>query len=166
MTYPPPPSQPDATQPLTPPPAKPRISRAAIVGIVIGGLIVLCCVGGVIGAIAGDEGEPGAQADPTAAASATVAPSTPAAAASTVAEPSPSPTATEVAVPDLTGENAQIAYETLTELGFTKVTFGSQDADDQIVLYPPNWTVTKQSAEAGTKLRTDRTIVLTCTKEG
>ncbi|NYT96287.1 PASTA domain-containing protein [Salinispora sp. H7-4] len=71
-----------------------------------------------------------------------------------------------MAVPDLVGENAQIAYEKLTELGFTKVKFGSQDADDQIVLYPPNWTVTKQSTEAGAKLRTDRTIVLTCTKEG
>ncbi|RLK13313.1 PASTA domain-containing protein [Micromonospora sp. M71_S20] len=69
-------------------------------------------------------------------------------------------------MPNLIGENAQIAYETLTDLGFTKITFGSQDTDDKIVLYPPNWTVTKQSTKAGVKVRVDRTIVLTCTKEG
>ncbi|RKN16540.1 hypothetical protein D7147_22500 [Micromonospora musae] len=62
--------------------------------------------------------------------------------------------------------SAQVAYETLTDLGFTKVTFGLQDDDDKVVLFPPNWTVAKQRAKAGVLVRTGKTIVLTCTKEG
>lgn len=69
-------------------------------------------------------------------------------------------------MPNLVGQNAQVAYETLTDLGFTKVTFGSQDADDKLVLYPPNWTVKKQSTKAGVMAAPDRTVVLTCSKEG
>lgn len=68
-------------------------------------------------------------------------------------------------MPNLVGENAQVAYEKLREMGFTKVSFGSADPDHEVVLFPPNWTVTKQSAKAGVKVRTDQTIVLTCTKD-
>jgi hypothetical protein len=189
MTYPP--QQPDQppyrTQPAYPPaqppypvqpqmpvpppitPVKRGLSKGAIIGIVAGAIVALCCVGGVVAAaIDGSSTEKTAQ--PTVAASATAAPASSAAEApaATTAAVKPSatgPTVKTVTMPKLVGENAQVAYETLQELGFTKVSFGSADADDTLVLYPPNWTVTKQTTKSGVKVRTDKAVVLTCTKD-
>ena len=51
------------------------------------------------------------------------------------------------------------------KLGFANIQYGSQDRNDTVVLLASNWTVTKQSAKAGSKVPTDTLIVLTCTKE-
>jgi hypothetical protein len=69
-------------------------------------------------------------------------------------------------MPKVTGENAAVADDKLRKLGFTNIQYGSQDKDDTFVLLLANWTVTKQSAKAGAKVKTDTLIVLTCTKQG
>ncbi|MEU6203178.1 PASTA domain-containing protein [Micromonospora musae] len=175
MSYPPPP--PNPTPHLPPQPPKRRLPTAAIIGIVIAGLVAFCCASAIVGAIIQGSNDSRAESArqpaavlPSSSASvvhspAATTPPTSAAPASSAARPSPS-AAAQLKMPNLVGENAQVAYETLTDLGFTKVTFGSQDDDDKVVLFPPNWTVTKQSAKAGVLVRADKTIVLTCTKEG
>lgn len=60
----------------------------------------------------------------------------------------------------------RIADDRLRELGFTRIQYGSQDKDDTVVLLLSNWTVTKQSTRAGSKVEADALIVLTCTEEG
>jgi beta-lactam-binding protein with PASTA domain len=71
----------------------------------------------------------------------------------------------DIEMPDLVGKNAAVADDELQKAGFTNVDFGSQDKDDKIVIVRANWTVTKQSAKAGDKLKSDAKIVLTCTKQ-
>ncbi|TDC80078.1 PASTA domain-containing protein [Micromonospora sp. KC606] len=68
-------------------------------------------------------------------------------------------------MPDLKGLNAAVADDKLRKLGFTNVQYGSQDEKDKLVLMLVNWTVTKQSAKAGTKLAADDLVVVTCTKQ-
>ncbi|TDC38696.1 PASTA domain-containing protein [Micromonospora sp. 15K316] len=140
----------------------------------IAGLVAFCCTRAILGAViqsANDSrAESARQPAPVVPMSdgpavSSPAATTPAVPPTSAALPSPS-AAAQLKMPNLVGENAQVAYETLTDMGFTKVTFGSQDDDDKVVLSPPNWTVTKQSAKAGAMVRTDKTIVLTCTKEG
>ncbi|NJC69576.1 PASTA domain-containing protein [Planosporangium thailandense] len=69
-------------------------------------------------------------------------------------------------MPNVVGTNAAVAQDQLQKLGFKKIEFGSADKDHSVVLLPSNWTITKQSAQAGTQVPTDTLIVLTCTKEG
>lgn len=66
---------------------------------------------------------------------------------------------------DLPGQNAQIAYDQLMELGFTNIRFGSIDENDTVVILPMNWTVVEVAPEPGTEHRSDSTVVLTCTKQ-
>ena len=80
-------------------------------------------------------------------------------------EQSTTPPPKTVRMPKLVGENAAIAEDELNRMGFTNIDFGSQDEHDTVVLMKSNWTVTRQSTKAGAKVRTDRLIVLTCTKE-
>ncbi|MGX4657838.1 PASTA domain-containing protein [Micromonospora sp. SCSIO 07396] len=69
-------------------------------------------------------------------------------------------------MPNVKGMNAAVADDKLRKLGFTNIQYGSQDENDTVVLMLPNWTVTKQSAKAGSKMLPDDLIVLTCTKQG
>jgi len=77
--------------------------------------------------------------------------------------PQPVPTNSAV-VPDLVGLNAAVAGDQLKHLGFKNVEYASGDKRYKIVIVPQNWSVTKQSAAAGTRLAKDSLIVLTCVK--
>ncbi|RAO01591.1 hypothetical protein GAR05_01762 [Micromonospora saelicesensis] len=68
-------------------------------------------------------------------------------------------------MPNVVGKNAAVAADQLRKLGFTEVQYGSQDENDTVVLLASNWTVTKQSAKAASKVPSDTLIVLTCTKQ-
>jgi hypothetical protein len=139
-------------------------------------LVLLCCGGlFVLGDHQEDPKDTGAQSAATSAAESlpeaqvtTAAPvGAPAAtaAAETVETTAPAGPKT-VTMPKLVGENAAVADDQLRKLGFTNIQYGSQDEDDTFVLLLANWTVTKQSAKGGAKVKTDTLIVLTCTKQG
>ena len=68
-------------------------------------------------------------------------------------------------MPNVVGQNAAVSADQLRRLGLTNIQYGSQDTNDTVVLLLSNWTVTKQSTAAGTKVTTDTLIVLTCTKK-
>lgn len=168
-----PPQNPYASQPFPayPPPPPKKSNRNLIIGLAAAGgaLMLLICCGGLYAIGANEQQKNKAAAD-------TSAPSTPAPTASSAAPtPTPAPasappSATAAAVrtvtmPNVVGKNAAVAYDELQELGITEIQLGSQDANDTLVLWPANWTVTKQSAKAGTKVRTDKLIVITCTKK-
>jgi hypothetical protein len=72
-----------------------------------------------------------------------------------------------VTLPDFKGQNASIARQWLIDRGwdeFTDVKLGSQDRYETMVLLPENWTVTRQSHKAGSRVEVGTAIVLTCTK--
>lgn len=143
-------------------PVQPRkTEKNLLIGIGIGlvvGILLGCCGGVVIGRISDQPGKgPTATAPMTSVPSPGNAPTTPAG--------TPSATATVVVMPDLIGQNAAVATDELRKLGFTKIQYGTQDKNDRVVLLPSNWTVIKQSTEAGSTVTTDTLIVLTCTKE-
>jgi len=82
---------------------------------------------------------------------------------STTAAPQVRPSRSgELVVPDLVGKNAAVAVDELKRLGFQRVELGSQDAEVEVVVYPVNWTVAKQSAAPGTPMTPDALIVLVC----
>ena len=72
----------------------------------------------------------------------------------------------EIEMPDVVGDNAAVAKDKLTTLGFTKVDFGSVDDKHNTlgVLNPTNWTVQEQSYDPGEMLAPDTLIVLGCVK--
>ncbi|GIG93161.1 PASTA domain-containing protein [Plantactinospora endophytica] len=159
-------------EPHTPPPAKNNrtlIIAAAAVGIAV---VLVCGVCGIVAMVTG--GEPSTSTSATSEAKASSAPvvtpvpTTPAAAPTTEAPP-PAPTTPagpiKVKVPNLVGKNAAVAEDELRALGFTRIDFGSEDEEDTFVILRANWTVTKQSAKAGTSVPVDTLIVLTCTKK-
>ncbi len=140
-----------STQSFRPvPPPKSRMSTGLILGITLGGVAILSCV--VLLVVAAATGKP---VGTTAAAPPTPSP--------TPAKASPSPMM--VVMPNLLKKNAAVAQDELEKLGFKRVQFGSQDAEDTVVLVASNWTVTKQSTAAGAQMSTDTLIVLTCTKK-
>jgi hypothetical protein len=156
-----------------------KSNQPLIIGIIGGAVaLVLMCCGGLYIIGAEEQKKQKASSPDTAvttgaaltpsvqATTATPAPSS--AAATTAAAPrSTAPAGPKtVAMPKVTGENAAVADDTLRKLGFTNIQYGSQDKDDTFVLLLANWTVTKQSAKAGAKVKTDTLIVLTCTKQG
>ncbi|TDC29490.1 PASTA domain-containing protein, partial [Micromonospora sp. 15K316] len=81
------------------------------------------------------------------------------------ATPAAPPAPAKITMPNLKGLNAAVADDKLRKLGFTNIQYGSADENDTLVLMLANWTVTKQSAKAGTKLAADDLIVVTCTKQ-
>jgi hypothetical protein len=159
----------------SPPPApgpKRGLPTWGIVAIVVGGLVALCCIGGIVlVALNGDAAREGFEdgirsetASPTPEPEEpTITPSAP----TTPAEPSL--TAAEVPVltipDDLEGMNAAIAEDRLRSAGFTRVDFASADPNDTVVILPQNWTVTEVDPEPGTDHPADGLIVLTCTKQ-
>ena len=155
--------------PQSPPPKK---WSAGKVVVLVAGLFVFGCLSMTIIAVVSDDGTGTAAKVPavTEAAKA-VQPAAPAAPVvpekSTVRTPAAldKPAApAEVEMPDLRGQNAAVAQDYLTRLGFTRVEFGSQDELDSWVVLPENWTVKKQSTKPGRKIPVDTLIVLTCTK--
>jgi hypothetical protein len=84
------------------------------------------------------------------------------------AEPVPSPSTSAVALitmPDVIGQNAAVALDSLTKLGFTNIDLGTVDGHAVVVL-PQNWVVAAQSAKGGTQLPADAKIVLGCRRIG
>jgi hypothetical protein len=132
------------------------------VGVGVGLLFAVCVGAGILGSL-NDSSSP--KAAPTAAAAVPV-PTVTTARPGTPPPLSPVEEAKPVAMPDVRGQNAAVARDYLTKLGFTNVTFGSQDELDTWVVLPENWTVKQQSTKTGRKIPTDTLIVLTCTKIG
>lgn len=159
-------------QPVQPP----RKSNQPLIIGIVGGVValVLMCLGGLF--ILGSEEQKKQNASSpnvgatTAAAvlpEAQVTSAAPADVRSSAPPPTTAPAgAKTVTMPKVTGENAAVADDKLRKLGFTNIRYGSQDEDDKVVLLLTNWTVTKQSAKTGAKIKTDALIVLTCTKQG
>lgn len=176
------PPQPPAHQPSPPfpAPAAPRrkLGTGAIIGIVIGAVVLGCCgLTGVVALVGGDDpaSTSAKKVAPTAAA-APVVPSLPptTAAAPTTAAPTVStapttpaapPKPTTVVMPNLVGMNAAVAQDKLERLGLTNIQLGSQDENDTLVILAANWTVTKQSHKKGARVALDELVVLTCTKQ-
>ena len=142
----------------------PRKSNTVKVTLIITGAVVgLCVFLGVIGMITGD---PSGQKQERQAAAVPTVPTTLATTETPapLSSPEPDKPAEKVAMPDVRGQNAAVAQDYLSKLGFTQVTFGSQDELDTWVVLPQNWTVKKQSTAPGRKIPADTLIVLTCTK--
>lgn len=175
MSYHPPQPGNSPTIPYPQPPQPKNSNLALIIGAaVIGGLLIIgICVGLVaIGSSAPDKDAVVApQASRGVAVAPQVASTTPTAepteeAVAPSAEPTnPLATPAKIVMPKVTGMNAAVAEDELKAAGFTKIQFGSADEEDTFVILPQNWTVTKQSAKAGSKVAPDRLIVLTCTKK-
>jgi hypothetical protein len=170
VTYPEQPSLPHGL------PAKPKkANNPLVIGLAASAvaLLVGCCGGVAIGQnMDGSDPKPAAAAAvPVATPTSTVptaAPSTPATSSAPTVPPVTSPTSVApatVVMPNVVGQNAAVAADQLRKLGLTDVQYGSQDENDTVVLLASNWTVTKQSTKAGSKVPTDTLIVLTCTKE-
>lgn len=89
----------------------------------------------------------------------------PPATASATAAPQVRPSRSgELVIPELTGKNAAVAIDELKRMGFQRIELGSLDPEVETVMFPANWTVSKQSAGPGTPLPPDALIVLTCTR--
>jgi hypothetical protein len=154
--------------------------RRLLVGLVVAAVVAVVAALVVAGR-PGGRGE-GAAGAATSAAAGVVTPGTsggPAQAAPSVVAPTGSTTgptgpgatsgpgtvaAVRATVPELVGKNAAAARIELEGLGFGDVRFASQDAGEPDVVLPQNWTVTRQSPAAGTRVQTDTAIVLTCTR--
>ena len=97
---------------------------------------------------------------------------TPAPATVTVQAPAPAVLApatpvapSTVTLPDVVGQNGAIAEDALRSLGLSKLQLAAdKKSGKQGVISSANWTVTKIEPRAGTKVRTDQTVVITMTK--
>lgn len=168
MSYEPPqypttpvPPQPYGQLPSPSPPNRSAPKWPWIIGIVAAFIIGVCT--GAVGS--GDQQPPSAARGDDPVASESPTPMESSSAPSSTSSASPEPTVRVVTMPDLVGENASVAADELERLGFTNIQFGSADADEKVVLLPQNWTVKSQSPKPGKKVRTDRLVVLTCTKK-
>ncbi|MGW4410454.1 PASTA domain-containing protein [Nonomuraea sp. NPDC004702] len=144
-------------QPPMPPPARRGFSGPAVALIAVLALGA-GCVGGVAVGSVGNTPTPTTSPTKTAAAEALQDTSLP---------PAEDEKGRLVKLPDFKGQNAAIARQWLVDRGwneFSDIKLGSRDQYDTMVLLPENWTVTKQSHKAGTKVKVGTTIVLTCTK--
>jgi PASTA domain len=133
-------------------------SKIVLVGLAVLAAFVIACGAGSSKSPAqnpGDQQTGGSPAVYTPAAE----PTTP------VVPPAPTTPATLVIPDGLIGQNAQIAYEQLDNMGFTNVIFASGDPDATMVLYPPNWHVIKVEPAPGTAVLPGSTIILTCSKQ-
>lgn len=166
MTYQQPPQGPGGQypgQPYYPPPQPPKKSNTGkiIAGIAIG-IVVLCGLGIIFAAVGGNS------SDKTSATSTTqplVATSTTVEVPTSITMPT-SAAPTMLTIPgDLIGMNGQLAYEKLKDLGFTSIMPASGDPDDKVPLLLTNWKVTEVEPGAGTKVKSNSTIVLTMVKK-
>jgi hypothetical protein len=155
--------QPQPTQQWSPaePPAHPTKQKPKWPWIV-GGVVLLLVVAGIAGG-----GKDGAQnpGQNVASAPSTVTVTMPAPAPNYAS--SPSTTAApivDVVLPEVKGRNGGIVYDELQKLGLTNVAYASRDKEDQVVLFPPNWTAIRIEPKAGTTVKSNDTVVVTMTK--
>ena len=152
------------------PPPKRSLSTGAVIAIVVGSLLAICCIGSVVLVAVSPDNTTNTT---TVAADASRAAAAPSVAPSSESSADPEPTLaapkptkpSKIKVPNLTGQNAQIAQDKLEKLGFTNVQLGSVDEGDTMVILAANWTVVKQEPKAGSMLDPDDTIVLSCSKQ-
>lgn len=78
---------------------------------------------------------------------------------------SASPSPKLVVMPNVVGKNAAVTDDELRRLGFTRVQYRSAEPGDSVGRQLADWTITKQSMVAGSKVATDTLIVLTAVKE-
>ncbi|NRQ33341.1 PASTA domain-containing protein [Nonomuraea sp. NN258] len=154
----------------TPPPARRGLSGLAVSLIAVAALGAGCMGGAAIGSGSGSGSD-------AAAPQVTVTKTVRAKAAQPGGADLPEPQQNEpqqneqaktVTLPDFRGQNAAVAKQWLVERGwdeFEDIKLGSQDTYDTLVLLPENWSVTKQSHRAGSKVKVGTVIVLTCTKQ-
>jgi hypothetical protein len=152
-----------------------RLSMKAVVAGVISAVLlaVLCISGLVLSMSGGKDGKPAAApaapdthtsqggAAPSGNAKTSAAPKQDAPKQDPPKQDQPSNIAT---MPDVVGMNAALAEDRLDKLGLKNLKFASGDKRYQFVLVVQNWTVTKQSTPAGTKVDKSTLIVLTCVK--
>lgn len=160
--YPPPAGQPDPRQwqgygqQPPPPPAKKRRWPW-----IVGGVVLFLFVVGTLAGPPDPAPAPAAPPVPSVAAAPTFA--APTYAPPAAAQPS-TPAPKRVTLPEVKGKNGAIVYEELQDLGLTNVQFASRDQDDQVVVLPANWTAVKIEPGAGTEIMSNRTVVVTMTK--
>jgi hypothetical protein len=126
----------------------------ATVAVLAGAFLVSGC---------GSSAPSAAPATVTVTAPAPVAPVPTRQAAAQVAPSSATPT--EVTLPAVKGRNGGIVYDELHELGLTKVELASADKQHTVVVLPQNWTAVKIEPAAGSKVRSNQTVVVTMTKD-
>ena len=68
-------------------------------------------------------------------------------------------------VPDVTGVNHQAAQDRLQAAGFVSLRERDCGGQDRLLLRDRNWVVQRQRPRAGTRVPTDRTIVLCSVKQ-
>lgn len=81
----------------------------------------------------------------------------------TYAAPAPT-TDAAITIPDLIGQNAKIAQNKLTALGFTNIELASATPKYQNVFVPANWTVVGIEPAPGTAVNAGDTVVVKVTK--
>ena len=159
-------THPQGYQSLPPQQSKRKLSNGAIIAIAISGALVLMCgICAFVALVIPDQKPAGVNLQPAVTTPSKGQP--PRATATEVAAAAPTTCSTPkmVTVPDgLVGGNALVVENKLKELGFTNINFGTQDPYDSFVILPQNWRVTKVEPGAGTTMRADEPIVVTCTK--
>lgn len=150
----------------TPPPKPQKKKWPWIVGGVAAVFILLI----IIGAVSGSNDNKDTNTNAAATSTVTTVTQTEQATTSTVtstATATPStPTVKTLTVPDgLVGTNAQLAFEKLQDLGFTKITPSSTDESASVPVLLSNWTVTGVEPGPGTSMKSDSTIILKMSKD-
>jgi hypothetical protein len=146
---------------MPPPPVRRGFSGAGVALIAVLALGAGCLGGVAVSSVGSTSGSAGVPSQST------IASATQAEPENTALPPVKKDKAHYVKLPDFKGQNAAIARQWLVDQGwneFTDIKLGSQDPYQTIVILPENWTVTKQSHKAGSKVKVGTTIVLTCTK--
>jgi beta-lactam-binding protein with PASTA domain len=71
----------------------------------------------------------------------------------------------QITIPDVTGQNAEIAQNSLEKLGLTRVRLSSANPKYSMVLLAANWTVVSVDPAPGTLVNSDDPVVVKVTKE-
>lgn len=146
-----------------------RLSRKAVIaGVVCTVLLAVICLSGLVLSMSASGGaKPVGTSSTHPAQSPAAKPSQPPAAKPTrtaAAAQTPTPVPETVTMPDVVGLNAAAAEDQLHRLGLRNLRFVSGDKRYLMVLVLHNWTVTRQSVAAGTRVDKTAPIVLTCVK--
>lgn len=136
---------------------------------IVGGIVAVLLFLIILGAVTGD---PKKDEQPTAATTSTVTQTQQVVTTTTAVGTTSPPTTTsaaaveEIEIPDgLVGMNAQLAFEKLQALGFTKITPSSTDESASVPVLLSNWTVTGIEPGAGTRQPSSSTIILKMSKD-
>ncbi len=140
-----------------------------IAGIVSMVLLLVICLSGLVLSMSGTGDVKPTSGTPATSSAAPAGPTKPADPPKTATAPKTTtaparPPGDTVTMPDVVGRNAADAEEQLHKLGLRNLRFASGDKRYLMVLVLRNWTVTKQSVAAGTRVDRMTEIVLTCVK--